>query len=104
MLEVETIHQIMLLFYREGLSLRKIAKKLHIHRRTVKARIDQYEQFKRSPLSDQDKPKSLLNQYLRTGSVYDSSQFSQAQEPIAIVPYLPYYYCFELNTILVNKV
>ena len=71
MLEVETNHQIILLFYREGLSLRQIAKKLKIHRRTVKARIDQYEQFKASPLSDQDKPQSLLNQYLKTGSVYD---------------------------------
>lgn len=71
MLEVETNHQVILLFYREGLSLRQIAKKLKIHRRTVKARIDQYEQFKSSPISDQDKPKSLLNQYLKTGSVYD---------------------------------
>ena len=88
MLEVETNHQIILLFYREGLSLRKIAKKLQIHRRTVKARIDQYEQFKRSPLSDQDKPKSLLNQYLRTGSVYDSSQRTKrklSQPIIAII-------------------
>ena len=71
MLEVETNHQIILMFYREGLSLRKIAKKLKIHRRTVKARIDQYEQFKASPISDHDKPQSLLNQYLKTGSVYN---------------------------------
>lgn len=71
MLEVETNHQIILLYFREGLSLRKIAKKLKIHRDTVKARIDQYEQFKASPIGDQDKPKSLLNQYLKTGSVYD---------------------------------
>lgn len=70
MLEVETNHQIILLYFREGLSLRKIAKRLKIHRDTVKARIDQYEQFKASPIGDQDKPKSLLNQYLRTGSVY----------------------------------
>ena len=73
MLEVETNHQIILLFYREGLSVRKIARKLKIHRDTVKARIDQYEQFKASPLSDQDKPGSLLNQYLKTGSVYYSA-------------------------------
>ena len=71
MLEVETNHQIILMFYREGLSLRKIAKKLKIHRDTVKARIDQYEKFKASPISDQDKPQSLLNQYLKTGSVYN---------------------------------
>jgi Homeodomain-like domain len=73
MLQVETNHQIILLFFREGLSIRKIARKLKIHRDTVKARIDQYEQFKASPLSDQDNPRSLLNQYLKTGSVYDSS-------------------------------
>jgi len=71
MLEVETNHQIILLYFREGLSLRKIVKKLKIHRDTVKARIDQYEQFKASPIGNQDKPKSLLNQYLRTGSVYE---------------------------------
>lgn len=71
MLEVETNHQIILMFYREGLSLRKIAKQLKIHRDTVKARIAQYEEFKASPISDQDQPQSLLNQYLKTGSVYN---------------------------------
>lgn len=73
MLEVETNHQIILLYFREGLSIRKIAKRLNIHRDTVKARIGQYEQFKASPISDQDKPGSLLNQYLKTGSVYNSA-------------------------------
>src|SRR5580658_3528540 len=73
MLQVEINHQIILLFFREGLSIRKIARKLKIHRDTVKARIDQYEQFKASPLSDQDNPRSLLNQYLKTGSVYNST-------------------------------
>jgi hypothetical protein len=73
MLEVKTNHQIVLLYFREGLSIRNIARKLKIHRDTVKARIAQYEHFKASPLSDQDKPRSLLNQYLKTGSVYDSS-------------------------------
>jgi transposase len=77
MLEVETNHQIILLYYREGLSQRKIAKQLNIHRHTVKARIQQYEQFKAAPLSDQDKPASLLNQYLRTGSVYNSASRSR---------------------------
>jgi predicted DNA-binding protein YlxM (UPF0122 family) len=73
MLEVKTNHQIVLLYFREGLSIRNIARKLKIHRDTVKARIDEYEQFKASPLSDQDNPRSLLNQYLKTGSVYDSA-------------------------------
>ena len=61
MLEVETNHQIILLYYREGLSQRKIAKKLNIHRLTVKARLEEYELFRASPLSAQDKPSSLLN-------------------------------------------
>lgn len=73
MLKVEINHQIILMFYREGLSQREIAKELKIHRRTVKARIDQYDQFKASPLSDADKPLSLFNKYLKTGAVYDSS-------------------------------
>lgn len=68
MLKVETSHQIILLYFREGLSIRKIAKKLKINARTVASRIKEYEQFKASPLSDQDKPRSLLNQYLKTGS------------------------------------
>lgn len=88
MLKVETNHQVILLFYREGLSLRQIAKKLKIHRRTVKARIDQYERFKASPISDQDRPKSLLNQYLRTGSVYDTANRKKrklSEEIIAII-------------------
>ena len=45
MLKVETNHQVILLFYREGLSFRQIAKKLKIHRDTVKTRIDEYVQF-----------------------------------------------------------
>ncbi len=88
MLEVETNHQIILLYFREGLSIRKIAEKLKIHRSTVKARIDQYEQFKASPLSDQDKPKSLLNQYLQTGSVYNIANRTKrklSEEIIAII-------------------
>ena len=59
MLEVETNHKIILLYYREGLSQRKIAKQLNIHRLTVRHRLAEYEQFKSSPLSDQDKPSSL---------------------------------------------
>ena len=67
MLEVETNHKIILLYYREGLSESKIAEQLHIHQRTVHARLVEYEAFKSALLSDQDKPSSLLNQYLRTG-------------------------------------
>ena len=38
MLGVETNHQIILLYFREGLSIRKIAKKFNICRASVKAR------------------------------------------------------------------
>lgn len=72
MLEVETNHQIILLYFREGLSLRKIAQKLKIHRDTVKRHIAQYEEFKAAPATDQDKPRSVLNQYLKVGRVYNS--------------------------------
>ena len=88
MLKVETNHQIILLFYREGLTLRQIAKKLKIHRDTVTARINEYERFKASPLSDQDKPRSLLNQYLKTGAVYDSTTRTKrklSEDIIAII-------------------
>jgi hypothetical protein len=60
MLKVGTSHQIVLLFFREGLSIRKIAKKLKINARTVASRIKEYEDFKASPLSDQDKQFSFL--------------------------------------------
>jgi predicted DNA-binding protein YlxM (UPF0122 family) len=88
MLDVATNHQIILLFFREGLSIRKIAKKLKIHRGTVSARIKEYEQFKSSPISDQDDPKSLLNQYLKTGSIYHSENREKrklSEEMIAII-------------------
>ena len=85
MLKVDTNHQIILLFYREGLSIRKISKKLKVHRRTVKARLDQYEQFKASPLSDQEKPLSLLNQYLKTGLVYDISSRKKRKLSLEII-------------------
>lgn len=72
MLPVETNHQIILLYYREGLSQRQISKQLHIHRHTVRSRIAEYDRIKSSPLSDQEAPGSLLSQYLSTGTVYKS--------------------------------
>src|ERR1017187_2747933 len=88
MLQVETNHQIILLFFREGLSIRKIAKKLKINFRTVVGRIKEYEKFKASPISDQDKPQSLLNRYLKTGSSYNSSTRTKrklSEDIIAII-------------------
>ena len=88
MLEVETNHQIILLYFREGQSIRKIAKTLKINRRTVAARIREYTQFKTSPTSDVDKPQSLLNHYLKAGSAYNSTTRTErklSEEIIAII-------------------
>lgn len=73
MLDVETNHQIILLYFREGLSLRKIAKQLNICRKTVKARIVEYERFKSEPVKGQMDPKSSKSKYLTQGHAYDSS-------------------------------
>jgi transposase len=73
MLQLETSHQIILLYYREGLSIRSIAKQLNIHRKTVKARIDQHEQYKSAPVSEKEDPNKPIGQYLQKGLSYDSS-------------------------------
>ena len=73
MLEVETNHQIILLYYREGLSIRKIAKQLEVHRKTVKARIAQHEQYKSAPAIEQNDPGSAVGQYLEKGPTDNSS-------------------------------
>lgn len=73
MLDVEVNHQIILLYFREGLSLRKIAQQLRISRDTVKARVDAYERFKSLPVEDQLDPQSAKSQYLLKGPAYDSS-------------------------------
>lgn len=88
MLEVETNHQIILLYFREGQSIRKIAKKLKLNRRTVSTRIREFEKFKSSPVSDQDDPGSLLNSYLKSGTVYKSTNRRKRklnEEIIAII-------------------
>lgn len=73
MLVVETNHQIILLYFREGLSMRKIAKQLNICRASVKARIVEYERFKSQPVDDQQDPDTLKSKYLNGGPTYDSS-------------------------------
>ena len=88
MLEVETNHQIILLYFREGLSLRAIARQLKISRDTVKARIVAYERFKSQPVKDQLDPQSAKSQYLLKGPVYDSSNRGKrrlTEEIIAII-------------------
>jgi hypothetical protein len=73
MLEVETNHQIILLYFRECLSIRGIAKKLGIGRAVVKARIVAYERFKSAPGNDQQDLQSSKSKYLNEGPRYDSS-------------------------------
>lgn len=88
MLDVETNHQIILLYFREGLSLRKIAQQLRISRDTVKARIVAYERFKSQPVEDQLDPQSAKSQYLLKGPAYDSSSRGKRRltsEIIAII-------------------
>jgi transposase-like protein len=85
MLQLETSHQIILLFYREGLSIRSIAKQLNIHRKTVKARIDQHEQYKSAPVSEKEDPNKPIGQYLQKGLSYDSSGRSKRKLTPAII-------------------
>ena len=73
MLEVETNHQIILLYFKEGLSQRKIAHQLKISRKTVKARIMEYERFKSQTAAGIPEAVSSTNKYLTTGPVYDIS-------------------------------
>ena len=72
MLDVETNHQIILLYFKEGLSLRKIARQLSISRDTVKARIVEYEQFKAAVDPGDQQARSARDTYLNFGPVYDS--------------------------------
>lgn len=73
MLDVERTHQIVRLHFVEGLSVRKIARKLKIHRNTVKSRIDEYNQFKNEAGAEKGTSTVQLVKYLETGTVYDSS-------------------------------
>lgn len=73
MLDVERTHQIIRLHFVEGLSVRKIARKLKIHRNTVKSRIEQYNRFKSSTGSEKGGSTVQLVKYLEKGRTYDSS-------------------------------
>lgn len=70
---METNHQIILLYFKEGLSLRKIARRLSISRDTVKARVVEYEQFKALGASGDQQSRSARDAYLSKGPAYDSS-------------------------------
>ena len=88
MLDVETNHQIILLYFKEGLSQRKIAQQLRISRKTIKARIAQYERFKSQSASADPDAIAATNKYLTTGPTYDSSNRTKrklTQEIAAII-------------------
>jgi hypothetical protein len=74
MLDVETNHQIILLYFKEGLSQRKIARHLKISRKTVKARVVEYERFKSQSASGDPDAIAATNKYLTQGPAYDSSK------------------------------
>lgn len=73
MLDVERTHQIILMHFVEGLSERKIAEKLKIHRNTVSSRIEEYKEFKNGSGSENGLSTVELARYLEKGTVYDSS-------------------------------
>ena len=73
MLDVETNHQIILLYFKEGLSQRKISQQLKISRKTVKARVAEYERFKSQSASGDPCAVSATTKYLTEGSAYNSS-------------------------------
>lgn len=73
MLDVDKTQQILLMHFAEGLSARKIAKKLGIHRKTVTSRIGQYNQFKNLSGAGKGNAGEPLARYLDTGAVYNSS-------------------------------
>ena len=73
MLQMETKHRIILLYYREGLSIRKIARPLNIHRNIVKARIEVHKRFKSCSKSELSDPVSAMCQYFVKGHTYNSS-------------------------------
>ena len=73
MLQLETNHQIILLYYRQGLPIRKIASRLNTHRKTVKDRIDQHERYKTAPVAEKEDPCTPIGQYLQKVPAYDIS-------------------------------
>lgn len=76
MLDVKRTHQIIVMHFVEGLSVRKIAQKLKIHRKTVSSRIEEYKQFKNGLAAENGPSSADLAKYLTDGAVYNSSSRS----------------------------
>lgn len=72
MLDVKTNHQIILLYFKEGLSLRKMAKQLRISKNTIKADVVGYERLKALSAKNLLNSGSAQGQYLTKEPVYDS--------------------------------
>lgn len=77
MLEVDTGHEIILMHFHEGKGIRQIAKELKIHRKTVRSRIEHFEQLRRSQFGEGKSSMAVISKYLQTGATYDSSTRSR---------------------------
>ncbi len=73
MLEVDINHRIILMYFREHLSLRQISKQLHINRKTVTLRIKEYKEFQTSSKKGSASVSSAASKYLQNGTLYDTS-------------------------------
>lgn len=73
MIEVDISQQILLLFFKEGLSRREISRRLKINRKTVSRRIEQYQSMLKTPAPKDTKAAQALAEYLQKGQVYNSS-------------------------------
>lgn len=73
MIEVDISQKILLLFFKEGLSRREIARRLKVNRKTVSRRIEQYQSMLKTPASKDSKAAQALAEYLQKGQVYNSS-------------------------------
>src|SRR5699024_7621460 len=73
MIDVDTSQKILLLFFKEGLSRREIARRLKINSKTVSSRIKQYQAMLKTPVAEDTDAARTLASYLQKGHVYDSS-------------------------------
>lgn len=73
MLEVDINHRIVLMYFREHLSLRQISKQLHINRKTVTLRIKEYKEFQGSSTNGTKVGTPAIAKYLQNGTVYNTS-------------------------------
>lgn len=73
MLDVDVNHRIILMYFREHLSLRQISKQLNICRKTITLRVNQYKEFQAGSIKTGSTGTLAIAQYLQKGTVYDTS-------------------------------